>query len=85
MVSSSENDGESVSENIDGGIGEQVCDTDSHTLTIPQVLGATTTVHPTVLATTGQNALIGIFAGLFALGLTGAVTAATRQNRNTKI
>jgi uncharacterized repeat protein (TIGR01451 family) len=66
--------------NIAGGVSEQVCDTDQHSLTIPQVLGASTT-KPVVLATTGQNALVGIFAGLFALGLTGAVTATTRQNR----
>ncbi len=47
--------------------GHQVCDQDSHTTNIPQVLGTSTSTPQ--LVNTGQDALLGIFAGLAIIGL----------------
>jgi len=45
---------------------DPVCDEDSHTLTIPKVLGSTTVVtpKPQVLASTGQNQILMIISGI---------------------
>ncbi len=64
----------------------QVCDSDDHSLSVPQVLGnATTSTTPTVvqeLASTGQNQAITFIAGLIVLGFT-ILTTLTRKTIKT--
>lgn len=61
-------------DSIDGGTNVTACAQASHTLVIPKVLAAQ-------LVNTGQSAQAGIFAGLALLGLLGATTYFTRQNK----
>ncbi len=56
-----------------------VCDQDQHSLTVPQVLAATTPP----LVNTGQTALLEMLAGLTILGMVGALTVAARNSKQT--
>mgnify|MGYP000456671770 CR=1 FL=1 len=86
---------ESVSRFIEQNIlvddsDEQVCDDDSHTLRIPQVLGDSTTVVPptpkpvvaAALATTGTNYTLNFVAGLALAGTALFVTLTRRTNKS---